>query len=165
MQLTTFNQASHAEAMDTALVWASIPTWAEAIADARPFVSVDDAARAATAASDSWGEAELEAALAHHPRIGQKPAGTGAEAAASRREQAAMGTAADEITAAIAAANADYEFRFGRIFLIRAAGRTPEEMLAEARRRLHNSDASETAEALAQLREIALLRLREELSE
>ena len=63
----------------------------------------------------------------------------------------------------MAQANAAYEERFGRVFLIRAAGRSPEEMLAEARRRLANDKDSEVIEALEQLRQIAILRLRQSL--
>jgi 2-oxo-4-hydroxy-4-carboxy-5-ureidoimidazoline decarboxylase len=86
--------------------------------------------------------------------------GENAEAAASRREQAAMTTAADDDVAAIAAGNAAYEERFGRVFLIRAAGRTPGEIRAELERRLTNDPDAETLEATRQLAEIALLRLR-----
>jgi 2-oxo-4-hydroxy-4-carboxy-5-ureidoimidazoline decarboxylase len=110
-------------------------------------------------AARTWTRTELDAALAHHPRIGEKPRGAGAEAAASRREQASMSSAAAATTAAIADGNAAYEERFGRVFLIRAAGRTPEQMRAELERRLGNDDETEAAEALDQLREIALLRL------
>jgi 2-oxo-4-hydroxy-4-carboxy-5-ureidoimidazoline decarboxylase len=70
-----------------------------------------------------------------------------------------MSSAAAATTAAIADGNAAYEERFGRVFLIRAAGRTPEQMRAELERRLGNDDETEAAEALDQLREIALLRL------
>jgi 2-oxo-4-hydroxy-4-carboxy-5-ureidoimidazoline decarboxylase len=69
-----------------------------------------------------------------------------------------MSSAGAATTAAIADGNAAYE-RFGRVFLIRAAGRTPEQMRAELERRLGNDDETEAAEALDQLREIALLRL------
>ena len=61
--------------------------------------------------------------------------------------------------------NLAYEERFGRVFLIRAAGRSAEEMLAEVRRRLGNDDAAEAAEARDQLRQIALLRLRSSLED
>ena len=71
-----------------------------------------------------------------------------------------MTDAATGVTAAIAAGNAAYEQRFGRVFLIRAAGRAPEQILAELQRRLRNDDEAEAAEALAQLAEIAILRLR-----
>ena len=71
-----------------------------------------------------------------------------------------MTDAAAGVTAAIAAGNAAYEQRFGRVFLIRAAGRTPEQILTELQRRLRNDDQAEASEALAQLAEIAILRLR-----
>ncbi|GAA1703995.1 2-oxo-4-hydroxy-4-carboxy-5-ureidoimidazoline decarboxylase [Microbacterium sediminicola] len=160
MHLGDFNSADAASATATVAVWAAIPSWVEALVDSRPYASVDALAEAADTAARMWSAADLETALAHHPRIGEKPTGVGAEADASRREQASMTDAAAEITAQIAAANAAYEERFGRVFLIRAAGRSPEEMLAEARRRLGNDDDTEAAEALDQLRQIALLRLR-----
>jgi 2-oxo-4-hydroxy-4-carboxy-5-ureidoimidazoline decarboxylase len=72
-----------------------------------------------------------------------------------------MSAAGDDVVGAIAEGNARYEERFGRVFLIRAAGRTPSEMLAELERRLSNDPETETREATAQLAEIALLRLRE----
>lgn len=165
MRLAEFNAAPVESATAIASVWAAIPAWVDAIVSGRPYDTVDAATEAADAATRSWTAADLDAALAHHPRIGQRPAGTGAEAAASRREQAAMGRASADLASAITAANAEYEQRFGRVFLIRAAGREPGEMLAEARRRLDNADDVEAAEALAQLREIALLRLRTTLGD
>ncbi len=160
MDLAAFNQADSAAAVSAATVWAAVPAWAQAVVAGRPYSRVEDAERAAIQAAQAWDADDLDAALAHHPRIGQRPVGTGAEAAASRREQAAVEDASYELASAIAEANADYEHRFGRVFLIRAAGRTPTEILAQARRRLANDDATETAEALEQLRQIAVLRLR-----
>lgn len=55
--------------------------------------------------------------------------------------------------------NARYEARFGRVFLIRAKGRSGEEMLQALTRRLQHTADEEVAEALAQLREITMLRL------
>lgn len=163
MPLAEFNAAAAPDAAETAATWARIPAWATAVAAGRPYESVDEAAAHADALARAWTAAELDAALAHHPRIGQRVDAVGAEGDASRREQAAMATASDDLTRAMAEANAAYEERFGRVFLIRAAGRTPAEMLAEARRRRDNDDAAEAAEALDQLREIALLRLRADL--
>ena len=152
MQLSEFNTADRETAAATVAVWAAVPAWVDAVVAARPYASVGEVAARADA-------------LAHHPRIGQKPAGSGAEAVASTREQAAMATASASTTDAMAQANADYETRFGRVFLIRAAGRSAEEMLAEVRRRLGNDDAAEAAEARDQLRQIALLRLRSSLED
>jgi 2-oxo-4-hydroxy-4-carboxy-5-ureidoimidazoline decarboxylase len=44
-------------------------------------------------------------------------------------------------------------------FLIRAKGRSGDEILAALSRRLQNSERAEVEDALAQLREITLLRL------
>ncbi|MEU1971819.1 2-oxo-4-hydroxy-4-carboxy-5-ureidoimidazoline decarboxylase [Microbacterium sp. NPDC019599] len=160
MELAEFNTLEAADAAATVGVWAAIPAWTDAVIARRPYASVDDLAETATTAAAAWTRADLDAALAHHPRIGERAAGAGAEATASRREQASMATAGDDVTAAIAAGNAAYEERFGRVFLIRAAGRSPAEMLAELQRRLGNDDETEAAEALGQLAEIAVLRLR-----
>ena len=50
------------------------------------------------------------------------------------------------------------------MFLIRAAGRDGDEILAELERRLGNDDDAERAETVEQLRQIALLRLEQVLS-
>ena len=165
MRLDEFNDADAATAADVVGVWAAVPTWVDAIVAARPYASVDALADHAAALAGEWSTADLDAALAHHPRIGQRPAGSGAEAAASRREQSAMTDAAADLTAAIAAGNAAYEERFGRVFLIRAADRSPEEILAQLERRLRGDDDSEASEALGQLAEIAILRLRSSVAE
>ena len=74
-------------------------------------------------------------------------------------------SAADEATrVALLDGNRAYEDRFDHVFLIRAAGRSPEEMLAELRRRLGNDAESERAEATEQLAQITGLRVRELVS-
>lgn len=160
-----FNDADPAEAAASVSVWAAIPAWIDGVVAGRPYASVDALADEARALAASWTPADLDAALAHHPRIGERPSGAGAEAAASQREQAAMASAGDDVTARIAAGNLAYEARFGRVFLIRAAGRGPAEMLAELERRLENTPDAEAAEAIAQLTEIALLRLRQTVTD
>ena len=59
------------------------------------------------------------------------------------------------MAARLAAGNAAYEQRFGRVFLIRAAGRDAEQILAELDRRLGNDDETERAETVDNLRQIA----------
>ncbi len=165
MLLSEFNDADDSAAASVVRVWADIPAWTEAIVAARPYASVDELEARAAALARVWNVDELDAALAHHPRIGERPTAFGAEGDASRREQAAMTTAADDVTARIAEGNAAYEERFGRVFLIRAAGRTPDEILASLERRLASDPDAETAEATGQLAEIALLRLRGALTD
>lgn len=107
----------------------------------------------------AWGEAELAEALSAHPRIGEKPAGSQAHAALSRQEQGSVDERDAALAQALKAGNARYEARFGRVFLIRAKGRSGDEILAALSRRLQNSEHAEVQDALAQLREITLLRL------
>jgi 2-oxo-4-hydroxy-4-carboxy-5-ureidoimidazoline decarboxylase len=159
MHLADFDAADPADAAGVARVWADVPGWVSAIVNARPFGSVDALVAYAAALAAQWSPADLDAAVAAHPRIGARVTGADAGATASRREQASMASAADDVAAAIADGNARYEERFGRVFLIRAAGRTPGEILTELERRLGNDPAAETAEATRQLAEIAMLRL------
>lgn len=137
---------------------ADIDRWVEVILGARPFTSIDDLLACAQKAANPFNEAEIDAALARHPRIGERAEGSSAEAALSRGEQAGLNLdqqVADELLAE----NRAYEERFGRVFLIRAAGRSSEEILAELRRRMVNDPATELTEVDGQLRAIALLRL------
>jgi 2-oxo-4-hydroxy-4-carboxy-5-ureidoimidazoline decarboxylase len=103
---------------------------------------------------------EVVAALAAHPRIGDRVEGSSPEAESSRREQGSMRDADAHTRAALLDGNRAYEQRFDRVFLIRAAGRTPEEMLAELRRRLANDEETERAEVTEQLAQITALRVR-----
>jgi 2-oxo-4-hydroxy-4-carboxy-5-ureidoimidazoline decarboxylase len=160
MHLHDFHTLDDADATALARVWADIPGWVDALVAGRPYASVEALASYAGDLAAAWSPEDLEAALHAHPRIGARVSGDGAEAAASRREQGSMASAADDDVAAIAAGNIAYEERFGRVFLIRAAGRTPGEMRAELERRLGNEPDAETIEATRQLAEIALLRLR-----
>lgn len=165
MQISEFDSADADEAAAAVSVWAAIPHWIADVVAGRPYGTVEHAAVAAEATARQWSAADLDAALSTHPRIGEKPTHGGAEGAASRAEQASMSTASADLATALADANAAYEARFGRVFLVRAAGRSPQQMLSEALRRLNNDADAETAEALHQLREIALLRLRSTLTD
>lgn len=138
--------------------------WADAVLAARPITSLTDALAASDEAFARLAVADVDAALAGHPRIGERAAGEGRSAQWSRSEQSSV-QGSDAATAALLRElNAAYEERFDRVFLIRAAGRSPEEMLAECRRRLGNDDATEAGEVREQLRQITALRLERMLS-
>ncbi|MFJ4220419.1 2-oxo-4-hydroxy-4-carboxy-5-ureidoimidazoline decarboxylase [Curtobacterium luteum] len=140
--------------------WAAVPRWVDAVLAGRPYASVEDLRDRAAALAAGWTDEEVAGALAHHPRIGERPAGDDAAARASRHEQSASAATTDADTArALRDGNAAYEERFDRVFLVRAAGRSAADVLSELHRRLGNDDAAEAAEVAEQLREIALLRL------
>lgn len=165
MHIEEFDELTAERAAEVVGVWAAVPAWVDAVVAGRPYGSRAALTERAAALAATWRAPDLDAALAHHPRIGERPRGSGAEADASRSEQSAMAGAEQDVAEAIAAANAAYEDRFGRVFLIRAAGRSPHEMLEQARRRLANDDATEAAEALDQLAQIAQLRLASSIEE
>ena len=136
------------------------PAWGRAVAALRPYPSKEAILAAADAAARSLSWPEVLQGLSAHPRIGERAQGESQEAAWSRREQSTAAAGGDDDTrAALTAANHAYEDRFGHVFLIFASGRTQEEILAAARERLGNDDATERAIVTDELRKIALLRL------
>jgi len=163
MNLADFNELDAAAAREWLLVCLDVPRWAEAVAAGRPYSDVGEVEAAMTAASATITDAELEQALARHPRIGERADAAKHDAAHSTREQSGVDPSVGDTAARLAAGNAAYEQRFDRVFLIRAAGRDAEQILAELDRRLRNDDASERAETVDNLREIALLRLEQAL--
>ena len=70
-----------------------------------------------------------------------------------------MQQASDAVRDAIAEGNRRYEERFGHVFLIAAAGREPQEILANLTRRLDNDPEDELRIAAHEHRRITRLRL------
>ena len=130
------------------------PGWARRVAGGRPYAGVDDLLAAADAAWADRGPGELDAAMAGHPRIGER--GLSAQ---SRQEQSGVGSDAGTIRA-LRDTNAAYETRFGHVFLICATGRGPDDILVELRRRMTNDPATELEVAAAEIGKINALRLR-----
>ena len=157
--LHDFNHLPHEKALALIHPCVALPEWADALALRRPYASRDELFSTASALTQNWDEAALAQALNAHPRIGEKPAGSQAEAALSRQEQGEVNDRDADLARALREGNARYEARFGRVFLIRAKGRSGEEILQALHARLENSDAQEIHAALEQLREITLLRL------
>ena len=135
-----------------------IDSWVDAVVAGRPYADVASLLDLADAQAREWTPDEVEQALADHPRLGERHAGAGASAAMSSREQGGVSTATD-VQERLRAGNAAYEERFDRIYLVRAAGRSAEEILALLEERLENDPETELAVTAGQLREIALLRL------
>ncbi|WP_147102858.1 2-oxo-4-hydroxy-4-carboxy-5-ureidoimidazoline decarboxylase [Nesterenkonia populi] len=164
MRLGAFNDEPVEQAGELLSTCAPIPSWRAGILARRPYASVADLRETAAELAEGWTDQEVDAALAHHPRIGEKVSGDDAEAAASRREQGGL-SEDEEARLAWIEANQEYEQRFDRIFLIRAKGRTPEEMMDQLRERLASSPEAENRVRREQLAEIALLRLDEAITD
>jgi len=136
-----------------------VERWVTDVSSKSPFDSLESLLATAQAAATPLAPVEIDEAMAHHPRIGEKPVGHGASQSFSRAEQASSDADDAEVNAAIAIGNAEYEAVFGRVFLIRAAGRSRAEILSELRRRLTIDPVEELQIVGEQLRDIALLRL------
>ncbi len=159
-RLAEFNALPAVQADRLLRPCADIDRWVRDIVAGRPYDSVESLVTAAASAAEPFTSEEVEAALRHHPRIGERAEGTSREASLSRSEQGGL-TVGDDTRRRLEEGNRAYEERFGRVFLIRAAGRTSEEILAALRERLGNDVASEDRVVGGQLREIAVLRLRQ----
>lgn len=153
--LDRLNSAPLAGLAEQLRACAPIESWVRHLIAARPYPGRESLLAEASARARAWSTEDVLGALSHHPRIGERAAGlSAAESAHSSAEQAGV-----EDPDAWVLANARYERRFGTVFLIRAAGRSQAEMLAELERRLGQDDEAERAERAEQLRQIALLRL------
>jgi len=159
-RLDDFNDEPTDRAADALRSCNAGPRFADEVVAGRPYPDVDSLVAHAEAVARSLSWDEVSVALAAHPRIGDRPEGSSAEAVASRREQSSMTDADAATRAALVEGNRAYEERFGHVFLIRAAGRSPAEMLAELRRRLANDVEAERVEATEQLAQITGLRVR-----
>jgi 2-oxo-4-hydroxy-4-carboxy-5-ureidoimidazoline decarboxylase len=136
--------------------------WIGAVIARRPFAGAAALLAASDAAVAGLSEADLRDALAGHPRIGDRrvvaeregPAGwSGQEQAGVRDADAGLRQALDE-------GNAEYERRFGHIYLACATDRSASELLAFLRERLGNDQETEWGVVASELAKINQIRLR-----
>jgi 2-oxo-4-hydroxy-4-carboxy-5-ureidoimidazoline decarboxylase len=181
-QLARFNALPPGEAEAELLACCAAPSWAAAVAAGRPYATIATVLAASDDAFVRMPAADLSAAVAAHPRIGDRATSDAAGPAASspdtagrgeltrvspghegewsRQEQAGVAGASVDTMAALAVGNKAYEERFGQVFLICATGLSAAEMLAALRPRLGNDPDTEAEIVREELRKITGLRLR-----
>jgi OHCU decarboxylase len=130
--------------------------WAERVAAGRPYPDLDALQAAADEVWMALDPADWLEAFKAHPRIGQSG---GRSADWSRQEQAGVGGADADLRERLAAGNAEYQRRFGHVFLISAAGRDAAEILDALQARLANDPGTELRVAAGEHRRITRLRL------
>ena len=157
--LQEFNALPTDEARARAAACLDVPRWVEAVVGGRPYADRADVLALAAREGAHLDDDELAAALARHPRIGERAQVGRHDSAHSAHEQAGVDRDDRDVADRLVEGNRAYEQRFDRVFLIRAAGRDGGEILAELERRLGNDDETERAETVDQLVQIALLRL------
>lgn len=155
--LAAFNALPGVRAREQLLACCAAPGWAAAMLAARPYAGVPGAQAASDAAVAAMTDADLDAALAGHPRIGARPAP--AHPGWSATEQAGALASGEDTLAALARGNAVYEQRFGHIYLVCASGRSGAELLTLLRSRLGNDPQVERQVVRTELAAINRLRL------
>lgn len=128
----------------------------------RPYDSIDAVLAAADDVWRSLDPTDWREAFAHHPRIGERASAAPQDERArdwSAAEQAGVSTARETVRDALAEANRAYEHKFGYIYIVCASGKSAEDMLSLARKRLENAPEIELHVAADEQRKITRLRL------
>jgi 2-oxo-4-hydroxy-4-carboxy-5-ureidoimidazoline decarboxylase len=149
--LASFNASSPDDAESVMLACCASRRFALAMAARRPYPSTDALSAAISAVFESLTWDDVQEAMSAHPRIGARVGGQ------SAAEQSGV---EDGSRAALAAANLEYEERFGHVFLICATGLSGEQMLSALQQRLNNDLSTERTVATAELEKITALRVR-----
>jgi 2-oxo-4-hydroxy-4-carboxy-5-ureidoimidazoline decarboxylase len=157
--LLEFDAATQQQAEAELLACCASRRWAAEVAARRPYHDLDTLRRVSDTALAALDWLDVLDAIDAHPRIGERAAGEGREAGWSRTEQAAAATDDERTAAELVAGNAEYERRFGHVFLICASGLSAGQVLANLRERLGNDEESERTVVREELRKIVALRL------
>jgi 2-oxo-4-hydroxy-4-carboxy-5-ureidoimidazoline decarboxylase len=167
MTLDAFNHLPGEERHKQLFNCCGSKTWAGRMMVLFPFASLDSLLEAA---ADEWQQCGVDdwmEAFGHHPKIGdiasleKKFAST---AAIAGGEQSSVRHATPETLQALAAANTEYEARFGFIFIVCATGKSAVEMLELLQDRLNNSRDAEIVNAMREQQKITALRLQKIIS-
>jgi 2-oxo-4-hydroxy-4-carboxy-5-ureidoimidazoline decarboxylase len=149
-----FNRMSERQRMHALFNVCSSTIWARRVLAGGPFPDAAALLDRADRVLAELPDAEIDAALDGHPRIGAR-----ADNPSSAREQARVADAATEVKTELAAKNQEYEERFGYVYLVCASGRSAEELLAILTERLGNDPETERRVMRNELAKINRLRL------
>ena len=141
--------------------------WARRMVAECPFMNLNQLLDSADRVWWSLDPRDWLEAFQSHPKIGEKKAAAATAAEAQRwseDEQSGTRNSAAETMAALAQLNRVYEEKFGYIFIVRASGKSSEEMLAILRGRLENPAGQELQIAAAEQAKITRLRLKKLLA-
>ena len=140
--------------------------WAEAMTEERPFADGRTLLETADRVWRGLGREDWLEAFRSHPKIGERKAaretGEGARAWAEE-EQSGTRDAGADVLDELAAANREYEEKFGHIFIVCATGKSAAEMLALLRGRFGNDAGTELRVAAEEQRRITQHTIRKSL--
>ncbi|MDZ7881505.1 MAG: 2-oxo-4-hydroxy-4-carboxy-5-ureidoimidazoline decarboxylase [Mycobacterium sp.] len=161
--LGDFNALSDRQRMHLLFEVCSSTIWARRVVAGSPFRDAEALYDRADRVLAELPDAEIDAALDGHPRIGASV--SAAHSPSSAREQARVADAGEAVKAALAEKNREYEDRFGYVYLVCASGRSADELLAILTDRLDNDPETERRVMRSELAKINRLRLERLLSE
>ena len=165
--LAWLNSLTNEQAAQELLHCCGSKRWTAAVAEARPYESLETLI---THANEIWWSLDRDdwlEAFRSHSKIGEKKTADPVSAQSNQwsgQEQAGVAAASRETTNALAALNRAYEFKFGYIFIICATGKTSAEMLASLSERLQHDPDDELRIAAAEQGKITELRLKKLLT-
>ncbi len=165
--LARWNALPEMEAEEEILPCCGSMRWAQALVRLRPFGRETELFETSDRVWRGLDPSDWDEAFRSHPRIGARKApevATQQSAAWSRQEQGGVDAQDAKTLRELERGNAEYEARFGRIFLVCATGKSSAEMLEILNRRMGNDADTELQEAAEQQRQITQLRLRKWLS-
>ncbi|TCO56973.1 2-oxo-4-hydroxy-4-carboxy-5-ureidoimidazoline decarboxylase [Actinocrispum wychmicini] len=153
VNLNRFNSAPADDLRPLLADCLSVPRWVDTVLTERPYASREAFIESAGALAADLTADEIHAAMAGHPRIGERRTG---DRFSSAEQSGVDASLADRLRTA----NERYEQRFGHIYLVFASGRSGEELLAILQSRLDNDPSAELRVVNAELAKITILRLR-----
>lgn len=165
--LARWNHISRQQAAKEILPCCGSKAWADGMTARRPFLDEESLLATSDEVWRNLSESDWLEAFGSHPRIGERHAAqaTAAQSSAwSAQEQRNVTTADGAVKLALVEGNRQYEERFGRIFIVSAAGRSASEILEILERRLQNDEKTEFRESTEQQRQITRIRLKKWMS-
>ncbi|HSE52819.1 MAG TPA: 2-oxo-4-hydroxy-4-carboxy-5-ureidoimidazoline decarboxylase [Gemmatimonadales bacterium] len=162
MKVADFNRMTDEKASTVMVNCCGASRWVRGMLAGRPYSGLTALLARADREWRDTGPDDWKEAFAHHPRLGETRTETPVGEAARRwssLEQEGLVAADDGARHALAQACREYEARFGRIYIVSASGRGPEELLQDLRGRMANTPEQELAIAAAELGNITRQRL------
>ena len=163
MTLTAFNTLDKETAKQHLFACCGSTKWADAMMKHFPFASEKQLVDwSASIWYNECGESDWLESFTHHPKIGDVKSLTEKFAG---KEQAGVAVATSETIDALAKSNADYESKFGFIFIVCATGKSANEMLRLLLDRLKNTAVEERNIAMGEQQKITIIRFKKLLTE
>ncbi len=163
MRIGEFNSLERKEQFDCLFRCCGSGNWANKLCDKTPFSSIGQLLEISDEIWSESSEADAMEAFSHHPKIGditnlEKKFASTKEWAGN--EQSGVNSAKKETLQNLAIGNAEYEKKFGFIFIVCATGKSADEMLALLNERLPNDFNTELKIAMSEQNKITHIRLK-----